>query len=75
MLSVWSHSDGWLPSTAQGATTVNFRAFGADRDNNMYSDGKRMDILDLRKTLEKFPEFDFILFEACDMQSIEVALW
>lgn len=72
-LSFWSHGDGWLPATDQAKTTVNSRAFGEDRDNNMYGEGKRMDILDLRKTLEEFPKFDFILFDACDMQSIEVA--
>ncbi len=59
-----SHGDGWLqPSTP--ASRNNLRWFG--------SYGKTsMDIRDLREVLEQFPQFNFLLLDACNMQTIEV---
>lgn len=50
------------------------RSFGVDNGSNSYSNsGSRMEIADLATALEEFPRFDFIFFDACFMQSVEVA--
>ena len=71
-LVLWSHGNGWLPGTSQ-EEEVSTRAFGEDLDNNSQADGTQMDILDLRSALEACPKFEYLLFDACDMQGIEVA--
>lgn len=59
----WSHGDGWIyyqnPST---------RWWGQDDEGKDY----RMNILDLHEALSVAPHFDYILFDACYMQSVEV---
>lgn len=60
-LVLWSHGEGWLPYDS-----ANTRWFG--QDNNNY-----MNISDLRKAMKTLPHLDFLLFDACFMQSIEVA--
>lgn len=59
----WSHGDGWIyyqnPST---------RWWGQDNEGKDY----RMNILDLHEALSVAPHFDYILFDACYMQSVEV---
>lgn len=60
-LVYWSHGDGWVPNPLPTSRWV-----GAD--NNNY-----MNISDLVTILKSAPHFDFILFDACFMQSIEVA--
>ena len=65
-LVLWSHADGWLEGTPQSNT----RWYGEDQlDGNSYT----MDIKDLNRALEKAPHLDFILFDCCLMQSVEVA--
>lgn len=59
-LVLWSHADGWIPSP-KGS-----RHFGDDK-------GVKMDISALLQVLKKAPHFDFILFDACFMQTAEVA--
>ncbi|MCD7901358.1 MAG: clostripain-related cysteine peptidase [Bacteroides sp.] len=56
----WSHGEGWLPSS------TSTRWFGQDRTNYM-------EIAELKNVLEAAPSFEFIFFDACFMQSIEVA--
>lgn len=64
---LWSHGDGWLP-----ASSTNTRWIGQDTDNGRKD--KRLNIDDLRIVMESQPHhFDYILFDACYMQSIEVA--
>jgi hypothetical protein len=61
-LILWSHGTAWLP---EGATmnSESLRAFGKDSD-------REMNIFDLKKA---FPyHFDFIIFDACYMGSVEV---
>ena len=65
-LVLWSHADGWL----EGEPKMQTRWFGEDKYEGV---SYKMDILDLRKALSKVPKFDFILFDACLMQTIEVA--
>ncbi len=62
-LVYWSHGDGWIPS---GVST---RWVGQDTSNGT----NYMDIDDLVTALQSAPHFDFILFDACFMASIEVA--
>lgn len=66
-LVLWSHGDGWLPSPSNiSASKASTRWFG--RDGTSY-----MDISSLNTALNSAPHFDFILFDACFMQSVEVA--
>lgn len=62
-LVLWSHGDGWIyyqnPST---------RWWGQDNESEDY----RMNISDLREALSVAPHLDYILFDACYMQSVEV---
>lgn len=69
-LVLWSHGDGWLP------VSQSLRSFGQDGG----SSGPQMDILDLEKAVSEgcrllgaSSRFDFIYFDACFMQGIEVA--
>lgn len=56
----WSHADGWIASPSSS------RWWG--QDGNKY-----MDIADLNEALQEALHFDYILFDACFMQSAEVA--
>ncbi len=62
-LFMWSHGDGWLPSPNNSIQT---RWYGVDGSNYM-------DISEIKKALEEAPHFDFIYFDDCFMQSVEVA--
>ncbi len=65
-LVLWSHASGWIPRR---------KTFGIDNNrNSAYSNqGTEMEIPTLRGVLEQLPHMDFILFDACMMQSAEVA--
>lgn len=58
----WSHGEGWVPAPSTPST----RWFG--QDGNDY-----MNVSDLRAVLEVAPHFDYIFFDACFMESVEVA--
>lgn len=64
-LIYWSHGDGWIPYPLSPSS----RWVGQDTGNGDY----RMNISELAEVLQKAPRFDFILFDTCFMQSIEVA--
>lgn len=57
-----SHGEGWI----EAPTSADTRWFGMYRSTYM-------NIADLREALEGMPHLDFLLFDACYMQSIEVA--
>lgn len=59
-LILWSHATGWVPSSTKG---IKLRSFGDDA-------GDKMDITELASALTK--NWDFIMFDACSMASIEV---
>ncbi|KAA6316538.1 Clostripain, partial [termite gut metagenome] len=59
-LVLWSHGEGWLPATSRATS----RSFGQDGSI-------KMNISDLHEVLKEY-HFDFILFDACFMQSVEV---
>lgn len=78
-LVLWSHSDGWLPSTNK----INTRGFGVDAgaDAPIASDyttegklGYQMDLTDMAEALtESGLRPEFIFFDSCLMQCIEAA--
>ena len=81
-LVMWSHGNGWLPTgreypdnrNAYGIKSLTARSFGADYD---YIDGqkgseKKMSIRTIRNGIDHFGGLDFLLFDACMMQNIEV---
>lgn len=70
-LILWSHGEGWLPGTSS-----RLRSFGQDGG----SSGPVMEIADLDEAISlgttylgEARHFDFIYFDACFMQGIEVA--
>jgi len=75
-LVMWSHGDGWLPATIK----IDTRMIGIDNGSDTSSDtGPEMDITDMASVLSDCianktkTKFDFILFDACFMQGVEVA--
>lgn len=78
-LVMWSHSDGWLPSTNK----IQTRGFGVDAgsDASIASDyttagklGYQMDLTDMAEALtESGLRPEFIFFDSCLMQCIEAA--
>ena len=65
-LVYWSHGEGWLPYPSYVGT----RWIGQDKGSGT---DHRMNISEFAEILSTAPHFDFILFDACFMQSIEVA--
>ena len=68
-LVLWSHASGWIPKR---------KTFGIDNnhnsnDSNDSNDGTELEIPALRGILEQLPHLDFILSDACQMQTVEVA--
>ncbi len=71
-LTLWSHGDGWLPGTEQ-KKKLSTRSFGEDSNDGNSSASTYMDILDLKNVLIATPGFEYLIFDACNMQGIEVA--
>lgn len=68
-LVMWSHGDAWIPTE-----TPIQRSICIDNERNGYSNkGSKMDINDMADALKGFDRFEFILFDACFMQAVEVA--
>ena len=65
-LVYWSHGEGWLPYPLRVGT----RWIGQDKGDGT---DHRMNISEFAEILSTAPHFDFILFDACFMQSIEAA--
>lgn len=80
-LVMWSHASGWVPSSYAGdalstrnSVSMPRRSFGADNGKNTTSNtGSEMDMMKMARALEKEGGVDFILFDACFMQNLEVA--
>lgn len=64
-LVYWSHGNGWLPYPLRASS----RWVGQDKSEG----DNRMNISEFVEILQAAPHFDFILFDACFMQSVEVA--
>lgn len=65
-LVLWSHGDGWIPYS-------NTKTRWIGQDENKGTMDKRLNIDELHTVLKSIPRLDFLLFDACYMQSIEVA--
>ena len=66
-ITFWSHATGWTP----GRSSSRRNTFGKDET---YTSGKlEMEIPVMRNVLAQLPKFDYIFFDACFMQCIEVA--
>ena len=69
-LILWSHGDAWVPAQAPMQRSICID----NNQNSSYSDrGSKMNIADVADVLSTFPRMEFILFDACFMQSVEVA--
>lgn len=72
-LVMWSHASGWIPPTQKSEVSSKRKAFAIDNGKNSTSNsGYQMDICEMARMLEKKCYFDFIFFDACFMQTIEV---
>ena len=78
-LVMWSHASGWIPSTFTGdnpsVLDSKKRSFGLDNGSNssLQLPGNQMNIVDMARVLAEKGGVDFILFDACMMQSVENA--
>lgn len=69
-LTLWSHGSGWIPEKQ----SVRRKSFGEDWHRGTSASAKtEMEIPVLRDVLARLPKLDYIFFDACFMQSIEVA--
>lgn len=70
-LLFWSHAKGWQPNLSTKSAIS--RSFGRDENENTPASLKEMNIPAMATALSSFPKFNFIMFDACFMQCIEVA--
>lgn len=69
-ITLGSHASGWVPERKSSRRNT----FGKDENPGTNASGKiEMEIPVLRDVLAHFPKFDYIFFDACFMQCIEVA--
>lgn len=73
-LVMWSHGTGWLYDSMKGKN----RSIGVDNGRNLYADilssSLWMEVEGLADVLKQLPvKTDFVLFDACFMQCVEVA--
>lgn len=65
-LVLWSHGEGWIPSPLPTPKNTSTRWIGQDG-------GTYLNITDIASVLSNLPHLEFILFDACFGQAIEVA--
>ena len=68
-LVLWSHGEGWIPNPLPLAKQASTRWVGEDTTGGT----TYLNISDIAAILSEFPCFDFILFDACFGQTVEVA--
>ena len=82
-LTMWSHADGWIPSSNTNYSAPRPLSFGIDvgEGGNMYNDqiaggkevGAQMDIAPMAEAIKQAGmHFKYIFFDACLMQCVEV---
>ncbi len=77
-LVMWSHASGWVPSSFSGdysnETFGRRKSFGVDNGKNTSTNvGHQMNIVDIGNVLKGEVMLDFLFFDACMMQNIEIA--
>lgn len=71
-LILWSHASGWVFS--KGSNSAPRRTFGIDNGQRLRTnEGPQMNIPTMSNVLSHHPHQDFIFFDACFMQCVEVA--
>lgn len=75
-LVMWSHADGWLPSTNTdySASRIHLKSFGIDDGTGREDAGAQMDVDSMATAITAagiHPKY--IFFDACLMQTVEVA--
>lgn len=68
-LVLWSHGDGWIPNPLPIKKNTSTRWVGQDTTNGT----TYLNLADMVSVLKQVPHLDFILFDACFGQAIEVA--
>jgi len=63
-ITLWSHATGWTPRR---------KTFGEDETHGTTPKESEMEIPELHDVLAQLPKFDYLFFDACFMQCIEVA--
>lgn len=75
-LIMWSHASGWIPEygNTTGQIKTRRKAFGIDNHvNTSLNTGTELEIPSMKRMLEQLNvHWDYILFDACFMQCIEV---
>lgn len=75
-LVMWSHASGWIPSSYAGDRRKSFGVDNGRNSSSNYLSGHQMNIDDMADALDNVLQgktLDFIFFDACLMQNIEVA--
>ena len=74
-LVLCSHGSGWIfDDPVASSQSVSRRSFGIDNGRRSSSNqGRRMNIPTLAGVLSGFPHFDYLFFDVCFMQCVEVA--
>ena len=79
-LVLWSHGSSWLPNMSSGQATRAFgidTGMGGDMENDLSADGspgRQMEITEIASAIAASGlHLDYLLFDACLMQSVEVA--
>jgi len=67
-LVMWSHGSGWINARSINSSAPR-RSFAVDTNQGTTT---RMNITDMGDVMRKYPKFEYILFDACFMQTIEV---
>ena len=65
----WSHGSGWVPQPKRTFGVDNGRNVGGGVNANV---GDEMDISEMTSVLTDYPKVDFLFFDACYMQSVEL---
>lgn len=68
-LVIWSHGNGWMPKPFPEKKGISTRWIGQDITDGYHY----LNITDMATVFESMPHLDFILFDACFGQTIEVA--
>ncbi len=78
-LILCSHGNAWYPSrlsadNKNASVSRSRKAFGIDNGyNSMKNEGHELNIIDMSKAIHSLPHLDFIFFDLCYMQCIEIA--
>lgn len=78
-LALWSHGSGWLPNLSStnpaAAPQRVVSSFGIDNQENSSTSnrGSQLSLQGLASVLSSLPAMSWVFFDACFMQSVEVA--